>query len=551
MYRLLIVDDERIIVDGIYQLLQGAVHLELEIYRAYNAYEALEWLQRIRIDLIISDIRMPGMDGIDLQKRVMRLWARCKIIFLTGYNEFEYAQEAIRSGGAVDYLLKNQDQALIVRAVEKAIAEIERREEDKDRVLKAASKLQLAMPALQKKVLAELMEGVPPSLERLRQQFIQSEIPLAAEKPACLVVGRIDRWDDDVAESDRPLLIYGCQNIMDEYLSPAAVQVPVVFDNQYMLWTIQPSPGGATEDRQEEGDRSYSYLSDRIRSIVEAAQESCRKWLKLSVSFAIDSGPYAWTEIGLRYTYLKLLLGQKGGQEQQLLIQNDGMLEPLRQADKAYSGSNPLRGKLVLLEQYLENGQRELFMKLYHEIMEAENPGSQTELLERFYAVSLCLVSYSIRTGMFFGLTLNKHFPKMLRFDSHDGWAATVGFFAEIAEQMLKRSEEKAEDASSHIVESIDLFVNGNLDKDLSLTKLSEMVHHSPTYLSRLYKRLTGRTLFDYITEQRMTRAKSLLKEGAMKVHEIAAAVGYESAPHFTRSFKKYTGLTPQEFRDR
>ena len=105
MHRLLIVDDEPIIVNSIYQILQQATYLELEMYRAYNAFEALELLQRTRVDLVISDIRMPGMDGIEMQGQIISQWPMCKIIFLTGYNEFDYMQRAIRNGGIVDYLL--------------------------------------------------------------------------------------------------------------------------------------------------------------------------------------------------------------------------------------------------------------------------------------------------------------------------------------------------------------------------------------------------------------------------------------------------------------
>lgn len=100
------------------------------------------------------------------------------------------------------------------------------------------------------------------------------------------------------------------------------------------------------------------------------------------------------------------------------------------------------------------------------------------------------------------------------------------------------------------IIRVVNDYVRGHIDQELSLTRLAELVHHSPTYLSRLYKRLTGITLFEYITDQRMVLARQLLQESMLKIHEIATAVGYESAPHFTRFFKKQVGITPQEYRD-
>jgi len=111
-------------------------------------------------------------------------------------------------------------------------------------------------------------------------------------------------------------------------------------------------------------------------------------------------------------------------------------------------------------------------------------------------------------------------------------------------------SEESGE-SLPRIVRVVHEYVADHLDGELSLTRLAELVHHSPTYLSRTYRKHTGSTLFEYIADRRMGEAKRLLSAGGMKIHEIAAAVGYESAPHFTRFFKKQFGLTPQEYRER
>ncbi len=81
MHRLLIVDDEPYTVDGLYEMLEEADLPELELYRAYSAIEAIEWLNRIKIDIVLSDIRMPGMDGLRLLKEIRARWPRCKVIF--------------------------------------------------------------------------------------------------------------------------------------------------------------------------------------------------------------------------------------------------------------------------------------------------------------------------------------------------------------------------------------------------------------------------------------------------------------------------------------
>lgn len=120
MYRLLIVDDLPIIVDGLLELFEQTAHLELDVMKAYSGEEALEVLQNHRIDIVISDIKMPGLEGIELLREIKSQWPSCKVIFLTGYNEFHYARSAITYGG-FEYILKVESDEKIIESVERAI----------------------------------------------------------------------------------------------------------------------------------------------------------------------------------------------------------------------------------------------------------------------------------------------------------------------------------------------------------------------------------------------------------------------------------------------
>ncbi len=81
MYRLLIVDDEEIITDGLYEVFSSYNPEQLDVYKAYSATEALEWLARSRIDIILTDIAMPGMNGLELIEKVQNFWPKCKVVF--------------------------------------------------------------------------------------------------------------------------------------------------------------------------------------------------------------------------------------------------------------------------------------------------------------------------------------------------------------------------------------------------------------------------------------------------------------------------------------
>jgi len=552
MIRLLIVDDEPIIVNSMYQLFREAVHLDIEIYRAYTVYDALEFLQQHRIDLVLSDIRMPGLSGIELQKVIIDKWPRCKIIFLTGYNDFEYAKQAIRNGGVMDYLLKHEDDDMILESVEKAIAVIEKQALSDSYALQSRTKLQLTLSAAQKNTIFDLIYGSKHSPKVLTQKFGQLEMSLQADQRVYQIIGRIDSWEQVDSDKDRGLLAFAIQNIVDEYLCSAAVCVSVAFDHYKFLWLMQPV-GGHPGRSDKEMEQEWKLLTARVLGILEDAQNACKNMLKLSVSFASSYEPVSWEAFGAQFNYLKMLLGHGFDGKHELLIQERNRLGGL-DIDKNrlyFAGSQQLRKQLGQLEEYLERGQATAFMALYGQIMNRDaSTYSHTDLLELFYSVSLYLLSYSNRTGLLHILSSKMNIGRMTQYDAHETWEGVVQYFSDFAQLLFDNRPSSPEMGMQRTIQIIQHYVQTHLDQELTLTNLAEFVNHSPAYLSRLYKKETGVTLFDYITERRMAKAKEMLSETAMKIHKIAVAVGYESPPQFTRSFKKWFKVTPQEYRD-
>ena len=105
MYRILVIDDEPIIADGLYELFAQDETFALEVHKVYSAPDALKLLDRLRIDIVLSDIKMPGMNGLELLTQIHRRWPFCHVIFLSGYSDFEYVQKAMQLG-ADSYILK-------------------------------------------------------------------------------------------------------------------------------------------------------------------------------------------------------------------------------------------------------------------------------------------------------------------------------------------------------------------------------------------------------------------------------------------------------------
>jgi len=552
LFRLLLVDDEPIAVDGLYELLQDEKELELELLRAYSTTEALACAEREKIDILLTDIRMPGISGLELADQFRQRWPRCRIIFLTGYRDFAYAQTAIRTGG-VDYVLKTEGDEQIIGAIRKAIDSIRREWED-ERFRKAVrDKLHQALPALLREYVRDLLRGETDRIETRVSKFVEIGLKLDPARPVLVGLGRVDRWPEPIFPSDKPLYLYSLQNIAEEYMSVKAVFHCIPFESDRFLWLVQPL--GAEDEEDETWGRTYRF----IQGTAESFQATCRELLKLIVSLAFDPVPRRWEEIGRAVEALHLKLSLRLGHGEEMLLA--GKPEPsLREEGRQPTAEHDLRlhlKKLDLVETYIDNRQNRELRALIEEagrLLEAAAAVSGNKApylaLEVFQQLSACLMSYMNRRGLMAELADRIPPERISRLDKHVSIKEALRFLAETGEILCEFAGTKQEQRTVEIIGRIQQYVRDNLHRQLSLTVIAETFYLNPSYLSRLYKQRTGKGLLEFINETRIMRAMELLRQPNLKVNEIAIAVGLESAAYFTRLFKKVTGLTPQEYRE-
>lgn len=555
MYRLLIVDDEPIIVEGLSELFSQSDH-PLEVYQAFDGPEALAIARKLRIDILLTDIEMPEMDGIELQKEVLRLWPRCKSIFLTGYNEFDYIQSSIR-GGAIDYVLKTEADDSIVASVNKAIHVIAEEVTYEGLIESARSSLKLALPALRKEYLTAMLEGETSSSAARRERFEQFDVPLNPDLPVMMAVARIDRWREDATGGDKVLFAYSINNIFEEFVALEFDLTSFRGNHERLIWLLQPKAdsgfrqaivgepsllaGADAEVDKEAGLHAY------LLGMLESVQDACSRYLKLACSFVVSSEPFEWDALSSKYERLSQLFGRGLGLGSQMLLSDDRAKE---------TGDEKARSKIKrirMLDQYLMQKERTKFEKLFDEIAEAVGEPETLETglpLEVFYELSAIFIPHLNRLEVFGDARGHAIQVKLFSIREHRSWREASGFFRELAEMLFESMEGGKEQETSEVVEQLHRYVEEQIDGDLSLNRLAEFVFLTPFYLSRLYKQKTGYTISDYIKSRRIEVAKRLLGESNLKIHEIGMRIGYESASYFTRFFKQTTSLTPQEYRD-
>ncbi|WP_123039605.1 response regulator transcription factor [Cohnella candidum] len=530
MNRLLIIDDEPYIVESMEEMLSEIEDLELEIHTAYSSEEAVEILTRKKIDIVLSDIRMPGMDGLQLQERILERWPRCQVIFLTGMSDFSSIQQAIRNRGT-DYILKTEGDEAIERAIRQAVARIREESLNEQFLLRAKDQLWQALPLLRKDWFMGLLDPQSASSSLKPAKMEELGVLLRPDRPVLLVAGRVDRWREEDGDSGRTLLLYAIQNIAEEYLS-RVLFLPILLEGSHFAWMIQPA-------LPYEAD--WEDTAGFVLGTLESIQATCRDLLRLPVSFVTTGSAAAWDRLAATYRHLRqtMILGLGDGQ--------DMLITYCETETEDADGSPVFAGRLSELEQMLESGRQQEWDRLLDESFQA---GFKTfaSYAEFYYAVALMLLRQLNAAGAESpegGDTAKR----LMDLDGHPTKEAAVSYLKETASRLLERRKRTVDERTVKIIQKLNHHIREHLADDLSLDTLASVVYLNASYLSTLYKQSTGRNLFDYISELRIDMAKELLARSPLKIHEIAVQVGFATAGYFTRFFKRHTGTTPQEYR--
>lgn len=541
MYRLLIVDDEEIITDGLYDAFSGLIPDKLDVYKVYSATAALDWLSRTRIDIVLTDIRMPGMSGLEMSEQIREFWPRSKIVFLTGYSEFDYAYKALQIPGT-RYLLKTEGFDKIIETVKEVLQEIEQGNKLSELLEQSREQRDTAEMAAQGDYLRHLLQDSGAwcaDAHRLGMDFSKLGICLDAESPVMLVLGRL-AYPEGSSYMEQRELLDASRVIWNSYLEQKACYAWMSDRHGDLLWLLQPRDYAA-EAVLWAGGHFPRYLEGTL----ELIQDACRQTLDLPVAFTVSGAACAWTELSGQYGRLHRLQQVKIG-EGIPMVQIDRAGRP--EADSIREAGVRLHQRVENLAAHLDAGRQERFAETLEEIRDGIHTGmSVEEATELYYTVALVLLSHMNRYELY---NLVHEYGKLMRLDEHTSLKEGIYYLEHAAAGLFERRSSAEKARSSEVIGRICDYIHSHLGEDLSLVRLAELHYFNPSYLSRFFKQEKGINLSEYIDQCRAAKAKELLGNEALKIRDVALHVGYEAHHSFTRFFKKNTGMTPQEYRE-
>ncbi|WP_273324809.1 response regulator transcription factor [Vallitalea guaymasensis] len=543
MYRLLIVDDEIDVAEYFRRIFEIKSNLPLEVYTSYNATQALECLNRTRIDIILSDIKMPKINGLQMYEEIKKRWPKCKVIFLSGVLEFDYVYESIQNRD-VRYLTKLEPTSKIISTVREVIEEIEQNYKEIDEMKKVQKQIREALPLLQNNYIESLLYGICDSYSEVEKRFKELEIPIEVNKTIIMVGGIFDDLPTDISLSQLDKNIYSLKTISDKYFSKYYNNVHYISEQKYSIWLLQ----------QKDISLPIKNQQVKLNGLLEYIQGTIRKNLNITITFVYETSQIALKDIPRCYSNIKRRLGYRSRKLNESIIT---LAEYDKKESASFNNENIEKcskelNRINELEGFLELGQQDNFFlllaKMTDKVVYIDN-FYNTNALEIYYRISCVLLKYINEWRMNDDLDSLINLSKLTNVHEHESWQEAIEYLKNLSQLIIDSHFKNEYIWSDNAIALVQKYILENLNKDLSLIILAEQVNLNPSYLSRLFKSHTQNNLYDYILDMRMLKAKDMLLKTGEKIQDIAIAVGYESAPSFTRVFRKYTGKTPTVYR--
>lgn len=552
MHRLLVVDDEIYIADGLCEVLGSVEDLDLDIYKAYSGDEAVLLFDKTRFDIVLTDIRMPGMDGLQLLEKIREMWPKCRVIFLTGYHEFSYVYTAIQHEG-VYYLLKTEGYDKVIQMVRKAVSDIEEEWREEAMLQQAKEEAERAKELMRKELLYGVLKGRIDAEEVNQQQFDELDIPLNARKPVLMLLGRVNLLTPCKTYAERMRELYRVRSVARSFIGTHANIVDFSHGQSDLFWLFQPAGPQDGESAGQVKDE-WSRLLTFLKGSLELVQNACRESANAELSLVLDDGPVSWAEVSERYAQLNMLLSYRIGRSLGVLLDKNAAKQDLDVLNQQRSKLRVRPAVIDRLAEQLEHGRKEEFSKTLEEALKPLKPLKtmhDVQVQELYYAIALTILSYINRWQLADEAAAAISLHKLMNPDEYESWQEAIDYLHKVSDVLFNLQNQEEERRAHAMVSMIKKHIDNNLhDPDeITLVRLAELAYFNPSYLSRLFKQVTGITLSEYITEARMNRAKRLLSDPDKKIQEVAELVGYGTATNFTRSFRKATNMTPQEYR--
>ncbi len=483
------------------------------VFVSYNIGKAKEILSKEKIDIVISDIEMPQGSGLDLLKWFRDMDMKGEFLFLTCHENFSYASDAVKLH-AFDYMLKPFNVSAMEKSVKKIVSKISETEE--------------ANLVLETHLLKEFYQSVLEGRidRKVYEDILGRNLGVTENMEYILVTSRITNTRLEEERMNHSMFVFILENLHNEAIFEGGCLYNInttETSNSYILACLCPAP-------------LLSHLETRVRNLIQSVKNT----LKVNISVCIGE-PSLLTEIYAVYKKHLALLSDS-------LSYNDSYFYEFTRTESTENDSIIIDTsefkKLLMDKQKLK-----IMSILKKTLSQKMQDKSLTELMlftlrqTITQCVYECFALYNVDSSLFMSSAEDVE----LTVRATESTTDMIRWCSYIVDCFIERVEEELNSESD--VEKINRYIRENFKNNIGRSEVAEYMHLAPEYVAKLYKKKTGTTIKDYLNEYRISESKLLLQNPSLRVSDISDMVGFESFTYFSTIFKKYTGMSPNEYR--
>jgi Response regulator containing CheY-like receiver domain and AraC-type DNA-binding domain len=528
LFGLLLVEDEEAIKQKLMNNVPWSDYGFDPVLGASNGLEALTILEQNSIDIMVTDVQMPKMNGIELIKEIKKRNYQLKIVVISGFAEFEYAQESIKLNVS-DYLLKPFASRKLLELVLRLKEQLELERAERSELQDLRESLHKNLEALREKFFMNLLNHNLASADMVAELEFLDLKKLESGAYQVIVVEIPEGLLREISEEEKYLLNLQFLNQVKQLLKDSTYQYYIINQLRNQVTVIFSGPDQDLPIRFEE------YLAQL--QIV----------LKQPIIIGVGGKYSGLNDLSVSYREACLALQCRyiHGPNRVFTISDLNLDNPFYHKQFYYLHKNRLFDDLRV-------GAQEAIINDIKSFIQELRSSNMTPESSRIITSNLILLTYTTLNELgynpaeLFGATFSP-LTEVNRTESLDELEVfLVNFF----EKINTYAGQKRISVNQSLVDDIRRHIEENFAQDITLSEMANQYKISPGYLSLLFTERTGKNFIDYLTERRIKKAQELLKHTDMKIYEIAEAIGYNDSYYFSNCFKKVVGITPSEFRE-
>lgn len=531
MLKVFLVEDEFVVREGIKRNIDWQANGYEFCGEAGDGELAFPMIQKLKPDIVITDIRMPFMDGLELSRLIKKEFPWMEIIILTGFEEFEYAKEAI-SLGVAKYLLKPISGEELLKEIADIREKIEEKKREKEIREKYAAEMEENFLKEKKELFQHLVTGSK-SMTELLELAEKLKLDLSA------------LWYNIVL-----IKVQASNHAPEEYskrMIAIEKKLKILLDEPYVI----------SFDRNLEG-KALVFKADSVEEL-EAMQKKFIDSLEAELT-GNDRYRY-FGGIGTPVNRLRELPASFESAShafaQRYLIKENRILDSKEMtggtaAEKEFFDIHDIDPKELQSErvrEFLKLGNVNEVVYFVEEFFKRQGANALNSTIFRQYIVMdvyFCVASFleemQIGREEISSFDVNS---ELMQDKEH-----AVKYVTKIIQKAVELREKNSSNRYGIIVDQVKKYIEEHYEEEeLSLNLLASYVNFSPNHLSMIFSQQTGQTFIKYLTDFRMNKAKALLRGTSLRSSEISQEVGYKDPHYFSYLFKKTQGMTPTQYR--